>query len=265
MIFGLSIFLVFVVGGVAWSVFAPLAEASVAPGVIKVEGSRRTIQHLEGGIIDEILVRDGAKVQQGQVLMRLDGIESSVMLETQRAQRWALLAQDARLTAELAKTRDIAFPPELVASTSARAMDSMTGQRALFEARTASLLSQIQVLQSRIDQQTAVISGARGQLASTRRQLSLIRQEEEMTRALVNQGLQRLPQLLALQRSSAGLEGSIEDLNGQIERANGAIADLAGRSSRLRSSGCRITRWSCGRFGASWPRPRRSSALPPML
>ena len=222
-IFGLLVFLVFVVGGVTWAVFAPLAEASIAPGVIKVEGSRRTIQHLEGGIIDEIVVRDGAKVQQGQVLMRLDGIESSVMVETQRAQRWALMAQDARLTAELAKARDISFPSELQASTSARAMESMTGQRALFEARTASLLSQIQVLQARVDQQTAVISGARGQLASTRRQLTLIKQEEEMTRSLVSQGLQRLPQLLALQRSSAGLDGSIEDFNGQIDRANGAI------------------------------------------
>ena len=225
LIFGLLVFLVFVVGGVAWAVFAPLAEASIAPGVIKVEGSRRTIQHLEGGIIREMLVRDGAKVEQGQVLMRLDDIQADASLETQRAQRWALMAQDARLTAELSRARDITFPPELRASTNARAMDSMAGQRALFEARTASLLSQVQVLQSRIDQQTAVISGARGQLASTRRQLALIKQEEEMTRTLVSQGLQRLPQLLALQRSSAGLDGSIEDLNGQIDRANGAIAE----------------------------------------
>jgi HlyD family secretion protein len=95
----------------------------------------------------------------------------------------------------------------------------------LFEARTTSLLSQLQVLQARIDQQTATITGARGQLASTRRQLVLIKQEEEMTRTLVNQGLQRVPQLLALQRTAAGLEGSIEDYTSQIERANGAIAE----------------------------------------
>ncbi|MDN3562858.1 HlyD family type I secretion periplasmic adaptor subunit [Paeniroseomonas aquatica] len=224
-IFGLFVFLFFVVGGVGWAVFAPLAEASIAPGVIKVEGSRRTIQHLEGGIVEEILVRDGAKVEQGQVLMRLDDIESSVMVETQRAQRWALMAQDARLNAELSRAREIAFPPELLASIHPRAIDSIAGQRALFEARTASLLSQLQVLEARINQQTAVIQGARGQLASTRRQLTLIKQEEEMTRALVTQGLQRLPQLLSLQRSSAGLDGTIEDLNSQIDRANGSIAE----------------------------------------
>ncbi len=222
---GMAIFLVFVVGGIGWSVFAPLAEASIAPGVIKVEGNRRTIQHLEGGIVREILVRDGAKVTEGQVLMRLDGIQADATLEAQRAQRWALMAQDARLTAELAGARDITFPPELLASDSPRAFDSVTGQRALFEARIASLVSQLQVLQSRIDQQNAIIAGARGQLSSTQRQLALIRQEEEMTRTLVNQGLARLPQLLALRRTSAGLEGSIEELSSQIDRANAAIAE----------------------------------------
>lgn len=222
---GMLIFLVFVVGGIGWSIFAPLAEASIAPGVIKVEGSRRTIQHLEGGIVREILVRDGAKVTEGQVLMRLDDIQADSTLEAQRAQRWALMAQDARLTAELARARDITFPPELLESTNPRAFDSVTGQRALFEARTASLLSQLQVLQARIDQQSAIIAGARGQLSSTQRQLALIRQEEEMTRTLVNQGLARLPQLLALRRTSAGLEGSIEELNSQVDRANATIAE----------------------------------------
>lgn len=222
---GMAIFLVFVVGGLGWSVFAPLAEASIAPGVIKVEGNRRTIQHLEGGIVREILVRDGAKVTEGQVLMRLDDIQADATLESQRAQRWALMAQDARLTAELAGERDITFPPELLASNNPRAFDSVTGQRALFEARVASLISQLQVLQSRIEQQSAIIAGARGQLSSTQRQLALIRQEEEMTRTLVNQGLARLPQLLALRRTSAGLEGSIEELSSQIDRANATIAE----------------------------------------
>jgi HlyD family secretion protein len=225
MIFGLFIFLVFVVGGAAWAVFAPLAEASIAAGTIRVEGTRRTIQHLEGGIVREILVRDGDKVEKGQVLVRLDDIQADATLETQRAQRWALMAQDARLRAEMARAREVSFPPELLNAGNARALDSVTGQRALFEARMSSLTSQVQVFQARIDQQHAVIAGARGQLTSTRRQLSLIKQEEEMTRTLVTQGLQRLPQLLALQRSFAGLEGSIEDLNGQIERANAAIAE----------------------------------------
>src|SRR3954468_13072090 len=173
-IFGLAVFLLFVVGFALWAGWAPLAEASVAPGVIKVEGSRRTIQHLEGGIVREILVHDGDKVRPGQVLMRLDEVQSGSALETQRAQRWALLAQDAALSAEAARAREVTFPAELLASADPRAVDAVSGQKAVFAARNANLDSQIRTLQARIEQQQAVIAGARGQLGATRRQLDLI-------------------------------------------------------------------------------------------
>ena len=223
--FGLLVFLTFVVGFGAWSALAPLAEAAIAPGVIKVEGSRRTIQHLEGGIVREILVHDGDKVRPGQILMRLDEVQSGSALETQRVQRWALLAQDAALSAEAARAKEITFPDELLASTDRRAVDAVAVQKAVFATRNANLDSQIRTLQARIEQQQAVTAGARGQLAATRRQLDLIRQEEAMRRGLVSQGLARLPDLLALQRSMAGLEGTIQDLNGQIERAAASIAE----------------------------------------
>src|SRR3954466_13116370 len=144
LLFGLVVFLVFVVGFAAWAGWAPLAEASVAPGVIKVEGSRRTIQHLEGGIVREILFRDGAKVKAGEVIMRLDAAQSDSVLETQRAQRWALLAQDARLEAEINEAKQVTFPADLLASTDPRAIEAMSGQRTLFEARQANLTSQVQ-------------------------------------------------------------------------------------------------------------------------
>jgi HlyD family secretion protein len=225
MIVGMITSIVFVGGFALWSVLAPLAEASIAPGVIRVEGTRRTISHLEGGIVRELLVRDGTKVKAGDVLMRLDMIQADSSLETQRAQRWALLAQDARLNAEIARQPDITFPADLLASRDPRAMEGVAGQRALFQARQASINSQLQVLEARVDQQNAVISGARGQLLATQRQLALIRQEEAMRRGLVQQGLARLPDLLAVQRSLAGLEGSLVDLTGQIDRAQASIAE----------------------------------------
>jgi len=223
MIFGLLVFLVFVVGFGVWAGWAPLAEASVAPGIIKVEGTRRTIQHLEGGLVREILARDGAKVKAGDVIMRLDPAQSDSVLETQRAQRWALLAQDARLAAEIGRATQITFPEDLRASADPRAMEAVTGQRALFEARQANLNSQVQVLQARVDQQLGFISGAKGQLNATRQQMVFAKQEEQMRRGLVAQGLGRLPELLALQRATASLEGTIDDLNGQIVRANASI------------------------------------------
>jgi HlyD family secretion protein len=125
----------------------------------------------------------------------------------------------------MAGARDIAFPTDLLASTDPRAMEAVNGQRALFEARSANLNSQVQVLQARVEQQVATIASARGQLTATRQQLVFAKQEEQMRRGLVGQGLGRLPELLALQRAVAALEGTIEDLNGQIDRANASITE----------------------------------------
>lgn len=224
-IFGLIVMIGFFGGFMAWATLAPLAEAAIAPGVIKVEGTRRTLAHLEGGIVQEILVRDGTRVEAGQVVMRLDDVQSGATLEGLRAQRFALMAQEARLAAEAARENQITFPPELATSSNPRAIEAMTGQIALFDARRTSLLSQMAVMETREGQQSAAIAGAQGQLVATRRQLELIRQEEVMRRGLVNQGLARLPELLALQRGLHGLEGQIVDLQGQIDRAQASIAE----------------------------------------
>ncbi len=225
MALGIAAILVFFGAFVAWSMMAPLSEAAIAPGVIKVEGQRRTIQHLEGGILREIMVRDGDRVRAGQVLARLDDIQAGATLETLRSQRWSLLAQAVRLDAEQARATQVTFPDELLAERHARAQDAVAGQRAVFESRAASIASQTQVQQARIDQQNAVISSARGQLRAQEQQLALIRREEDMTAGLVRQGLQRLPTLLALQRQAAALEGQGVDLAGQITRAEAAIQE----------------------------------------
>jgi HlyD family secretion protein len=160
------------------------------------------------------------------VLVRLDDIQSDTATEAQRAQRWALLAQDARLVAEMGRPGDpIRFPPELLNSAHPRAQDAVRGQREVYEARTASLNSQLRVLHARIDQQQAAIRGAQGQMTANRNQLVLIRQEEQMRRSLQSQGLTRLPELLAVQRAMAGLEGTMQELTGQVDRANATIAE----------------------------------------
>ena len=230
---GYVILLVFVVGFGAWAALTPLNEAAIAPGLLKVEGTRRTVQHFEGGIVREILVRDGDVVRQGQPLLRLDQPQAAQQTETLRSQRWAFLAQDARLVAELGNAREIAFPADLLASNHPRAQDALAGQRALFEARRVALESQMMVLRSRIEQFEAAIRCAEGPIEAQRRMLDLLRAEERNTADLLRQGLARLPQLLALQRQVASVEGNIVDIRNQIERSRAQIGETQREMQRL--------------------------------
>jgi len=216
---GHGIIIAFFGGLGAWSTLAPLAEAAVAPGSIRSEFSRRTVQHLEGGIVREILVRDGDVVLQGQPLIRLDDAQSAATLEGLRAARWALLAQDARARAELEGAGAITFPAELLAATDARAIEALAGQRSLFEARRASLLSQVQVYDTRVAQQVSVQAAAASQVLSAETQLRSYRQEERDLAPLVAQGLIQRPRLLQLQRSATEQEQRISAGRADTERA----------------------------------------------
>ncbi|WP_051334629.1 HlyD family type I secretion periplasmic adaptor subunit [Bradyrhizobium sp. Ai1a-2] len=230
-VLGLMAMTVFIGGFSVWSVSAPLAEAAIASGLIEVEGQRRVIANQEGGSVQELLARDGDHVLAGQVLMRLNDVQASATAETARAERWATLAKLARLDAETAGRSDISFPDDLLAAASGqgfdalRAADVVSGQRALFEARTVSLKSQVAVLRDRIDQQLGVIESAEQQQRATRQQLELIRHEAEIKQGLLTKGLATLSTVLALQRTQAGLEGTLGDLSGQIQRARASIAE----------------------------------------
>jgi HlyD family type I secretion membrane fusion protein len=228
---GLISMAIFIGGFSAWSFFAPLAEAAIAEGVISVEGEHRVIANQEGGTIQELLVHDGDHVRAGQVLIRMNDAQASATAETAKAQRWTLLAQLARLDSETAGDSKIQFQPELLAAAggrgidAARAADAMRVQRALFEARTVSLNSQISVLQDRIDQQLAVISSAEQQQRATQQQLDLIQREVDVKQTLLSKGLARLSEVIDLQRSQAAQNGTLGDLAGQIQRARASIAE----------------------------------------
>jgi HlyD family type I secretion membrane fusion protein len=234
--FGMIVTVLLFGGFITWATMAPLAEAALAPGQIRVEGTRRTIQHLEGGVIREILVRDGDRVRAGQVVMRLDTIQAESAREALRASRAALTAQAARLAAEAEEAPHITFPDWLRASEDPRAREAITGQSALFQARRASLESQLAMAQAREMQGRSSMEAAQGQLRAARRQLELVVQEEAMRRGLVNQGLSRLTELLAVQRALAGIEGTIEDLTAQIQRAGALVAEAQSLARSTRST-----------------------------
>lgn len=225
---GVTVLALLLGGFGSWAALAPLAEAAAGPGVITVEGKRRPVQHLEGGIIREILVRDGDRVMAGQVLMRLDDVQAGAQLLTLIAQRAALRAHDARLSAEFTSAERIAWPDDLIAgSDDPRIADLMTGQMSLFASRQTAFASAQAVLRARMEQLRAQIVSARSQIDSHDRQVALIRDEMSGVAELLRLGLERRPRLLALQRSEASLIGNRDDLASQITRAEAGLVETA--------------------------------------
>lgn len=241
-LFGSAVFLVFVVGFGFWASWYPLAEASLAQGSVKVELNRRAVQHAEGGIVREILVRDGDRVAAGQVLLRLDPVQAGTAVQGLEAQRLALLAQTARIEAELDGAARIALHPEVAAARARPEVAEMiAGQAAIFETKRAAWISSDTALLSRRDQLEATIAALRRQSAASLRQIELVREEIATVEELLQKGLERRPRLLSLQRAEAALIGTYEDQAGQIERNQAQIAEIeqtlaSQRQSRLAES-----------------------------
>ena len=156
--YAIIIFTFVVLGG--WSAIAKLDSAVTAPGFIAEENSRKSIQHLEGGIIKEILVREGQHVAAGQVLFRMDPTQAQASLDLQEIQVDALLAQEARLIAERDRATAIVWPEEIKArSDQPTVKQAIADQTKQFVDRQASLHGQINVLQSKIEQYKTEIEG----------------------------------------------------------------------------------------------------------
>ncbi len=208
-----------------WAALAPLASAAIAPGTVTVDGNRKTVQHLDGGIIAEILVREGDRVAAGQPVMRLDDLETRSTIALLDGQVWALAAQEARLAAERDGRADVTFPAELTALTGERAVaEILAGQQRIFASRRTSLDSRAEVIRQRIAQQQAQIAALDAQRAAGRGQLALIAEEVVGVEIMVRQGLERKPRLLALQRQQVELEGQQGDLANRMAQAREAIA-----------------------------------------
>jgi HlyD family secretion protein len=209
----------------AWAALAPLASAAMAPGIITVDSSRKTVQHLDGGIIAEILVREGDRVQAGQVLMRLDDLETGSTVALLESQFHALMAQEARLEAERDGQPEVRLLPSLIGRRGdSMAADILAGQERIFAGRRSSLAGREAVTRQQITQLEAQIAALTAQRTAGQRQIALVREESAGVEELVAKGLERKPRLLALQRQGAELEGMQGNLIHRITEAREAIA-----------------------------------------
>lgn len=207
-----------------WAAMAPLASAAVAPGVVAADSNRKTIQHLDGGIVADIMVRDGDRVEAGQPLMRLDDLETRSTVALLEGQLWALLAQEARLLAERDGLDAIRFPETLTSRADDPATAGiMAGQERIFATRRDGLQRRREVAGQRSAQLQAQIAGLTAQREAGKGQLALIREETEAIAEMVAHGLERKPRLLGLMRQATGLEGQQGDLANRIAQAGEAI------------------------------------------
>jgi HlyD family type I secretion membrane fusion protein len=223
----LLIILFFFAGLGTWAALAPLESAALAPAKVTVAGNRRTVQHLEGGIVSKIRVKEGARVEPGELLLMLDETQARATLEQLRGRRYNLLAREARLLAERAgSTAEIRFPDVLVElSHEERVANAVAGERAIYRARIDYVAGRERILNQRVLQLREEIQGLRAQVDAETIQLELIRDEKAAIQTLFDQGQIDKPRLLASKRAEAGLVGSRGEHRALISQAEQRIGE----------------------------------------
>ncbi|MEL6566876.1 MAG: HlyD family type I secretion periplasmic adaptor subunit [Pseudomonadota bacterium] len=206
-----------VFGGLtAWSIFAPFEGAVIAQGTVSVESRHKAVQHLEGGIVAEIAVRDGDRVEANELLLRLDGTPIQAQLDNVDARLVDLLARESRLISERDGSRDLTLRllPDEIAGLPGLDI-SLASQRTLLDARAETRRTRVNILNQRIAQLREQILGYESEVDARMSQTFLIQDELASLEALLAEGLAQRPQVLALQREEAQLLGQIESLRAQ--------------------------------------------------
>jgi HlyD family type I secretion membrane fusion protein len=226
-----------VLGGLgAWASFARLDSAVMAPGMVAAETNRKTIQHLEGGIVDEILVRDWQVVQAGDVLMKLKPVQAEATALANRLALDAALALEARLLAEQNDAKEITFPADILA----RKKDPQTAaliadQQVQFERRTKSLTAQVSILESRIDQAKQQIGGLEAQAISTQMQLKSMDEEYKKLSELNKKSYFPLNRLMEMQRRRDEQWSRHEQIKADLAKTSDVIRENELQILQLRS------------------------------
>ncbi|WP_223855386.1 HlyD family type I secretion periplasmic adaptor subunit [Pseudomonas oryzihabitans] len=212
------LFVVFGLGGL-WAALAPLSSAVLAQGSVIIKSSRKTVQHLEGGILRELLVSDGDRVQAGEILMQLDDTQPRAQLETTRSQLIAAQALEARLIAERDDRSEIASTGSDFAVDDRRVREARNSERQVFQARRAARLGEIEVLRSRgmeLEQQILGLeANSQSKLGLAKSYTSEIKDLSELLR----QGFVSNERLRDQERSLSRLQAEIADQRSAIARA----------------------------------------------
>lgn len=216
-----------VVGVIGWSVFARISGAVIVSGWVASESRNQRVEHIDGGTVRDVLVRDGDAVAAGAVLLRLDDVLPRSEAAILQAQYAELVAQRNRLEAEFRGADAVVWDEELAALGSADAgvADILSGQQRLFRARIDARTGEAAQLRERIGQARQEIAGLRARVLSLEQQSELMGEELTAKRRLFEQGALDRGALLALERSAENLRGLVGANAAAIARTRGRIAE----------------------------------------
>lgn len=234
---GLSLIILFFGGFALWSALAPLNAAVQAQGEITFDTKRKTVQHLEGGIVKQILVREGDDVKAGQPLIILQDEQIRPTVDLLEGQNLSEIAASARLEAEKNDQSTIVFPALLTSRAGdpaiARIIQSETK---LFNAKRESYLSQVNVLKSQLHQTREEISGLKEQLGEKKKELSSLAEQLASSRELQKDGYLPRTAVLDLERMHAERSAGLNGINAAIAANTEKLAELELRISGIRSA-----------------------------
>ncbi|MBK8160883.1 MAG: HlyD family type I secretion periplasmic adaptor subunit [Rhodospirillaceae bacterium] len=224
-------------GFLLWSILASLDRAAVADGTVVVDSNKKSVEHLEGGIIQELLVRDGDQVKAGDILLRLDPTQVQAQINQLHMEHYSRLARIARLTAEQEGRREIVFPPELLAQADESAVKVlMASQKSLLDARWSAFDEGTSMRLKKIAETENEINGYQSQIAATREMREINEKQLVSIRELYKKGLTEIPRLRGLESDAAQLGGRIGELKSNIARAGEIIAGMRIEIETLRST-----------------------------
>ncbi|MFM8610867.1 MAG: HlyD family type I secretion periplasmic adaptor subunit [Burkholderiaceae bacterium] len=218
-------------GFLLWAGFAPLDEGVPAQALVSIDTKRKPVQHLSGGILKEVLVREGDVVKDEQVVARLEPAVTKANYEASRQRYFGLRAIEGRLLAEQGGGTRISWHPDLQeGGKDPQIRAQMQTQEQLLQARQAALAADLAAINESIRAQQSQIETLRGMLELRKQQFNLLSEQLKNIRGLVAEGYAPRNQQLDLERAVAESMAAQTDLQGGMVRAQSAISELRQRA-----------------------------------
>ncbi len=216
-------------GFLLWAGLAPLDQGVPSQATVTIDKKRKPVQTQYGGLVEQVLVREGEWVQKGQVVAKLNSALNNVNYESSMQRYMGYSATQSRLLAEQRGASAITFEKDVLESKDPLVQQQAETQRTLFKSRRASVEADLEATRQSIEGQISFIKGAQGQIASNNQQLELYVKELNAVKELAKDGYAPQTRVMELERQIAALEGRSKDLTATVARAKNTIAEFEQR------------------------------------